>query len=1791
MVALCRPTCRRSRSQKRWAIVTMVAMLISPAGGPAFVPTVSAQVPVGAGFTLNAGDLRFIFRQIQIAQAHSANPLNPLVGTGPNQIAEPRLPFGLRTVDGSFNHLDTTTAGKSDELFPRMTEKKFREAENGTSYEQLQGTVTDRQPRIISNLIADQTQRNPSARAIAGCRIATDPPGGPLCTTLADPLGTLPIGNVAPDAGLSAPFNSMFTFFGQFFDHGLDLVNKGGNGTVFVPLQPDDPLFVTPTAANPNPPNFMMMTRATVDAEHEATNQTTPFVDQNQTYTSHPSHQAFLREYALDTGGRPRATGRLIDGDGGNIGNWNEVKAQAKAMLGIVLVDADVNDVPLLVTDPYGHLRRNAQGFPMAVLTNGNPVVLTPNGNQASSTLRKTNHQFLNDIAHNAVPGPGLTPDAGPGISEVINGVVTPAQPAGTYDDDLLGIHFVTGDGRGNENIALTAVHQVFHAEHNRLQANIDTLIHTPSFGLTAAEVLAWETTDSASGWDYGERLFQASRFVTEMQYQHLVFEEFARKIAPSINAFIGDGINFVPTINPAIVAEFAHQTYRLGHSMLTETIARTAPNGTEYDIPLLDGFLNPAEYNRGANGQTISAAEAAGAIFQGGTRQVGMEIDEFVTEAVRNRLLGLPLDLAVLNLSRGRSEGVAPLNVIRNELFLRTGDFALTPYADWFDFSLNMRHPESLANFVAAYGKHATLASPTLTMAERRAAALALVGDPASGTLPNPDFMFLSAAESGVDDIDLWIGGLAEKPNPFGGLLGPTFNHVFEIQLENLQDGDRFYYLERLDGLNLLSQLEGNSFAELISRNTTLTGPSADVFARPDMIFNMSAQKLPGEQGCIAVTGGCAIVDDPATDDPNTVEAGSDPDERFELIRMPNGTIRYAGPAHVIFNGRNDAVPDRIFSSEGDDTLRGNAGDDVIEGGAGNDNHLGGDGDDILTDTFGEDVIKGGPGNDAISGGSGPFDLLQGNDGIDFIVGGNDESEVFGGPGDDIIYMGAGLSESVGGAGDDWMEGTISPASIAIGDDNNQFQNDPNGGNDILVAGPGDMDFDAEGGDDIMVGTVLPTHRFEGMLGFDWVTYRGETLPVDADMAITGAIAVNAPLNENRDRFDLAEGLSGSAQDDLLRGDDRTAAELANDGLSGTFPNHHVLTQAGIARILGLAAILPAGATTWGEGNIILGGAGSDLLEGRGGNDILDGDRWLNVQLVGVLTDGTVKTVDSLQALKADVFAGRLKPGAISFVRSIVTSGSAGIDTARFSGPRADYTIQGPNNAGIVTVTDNVGDDGVDTIRNVEQLQFPANDGPDGIPRSGDETVFETISTGNNPPTGGPVLSQTLPQENEQLQANPGAAQNFGIADADGIQGGTFALQWQQGPAGGGGFVNIAGANARQFTPMQAQVGQLLRVIVSYTDGSGRQESVASAASGVVGDVFVGTAAADNYTGTAGRDDASGAGGNDILNTGDAADVVSGGAGSDTLTTGAGNDTATGGGGNDVVNTGSGDDIIRFNENDGFDNVNGGAGVDEIRALANGVQIGLAALSEVETITANGNNNVTIQGSDAANTLDFSAVTLTGIISINGNAGNDNITGSAVADTINGNDGTDTINGGGGADNINGGGDADTLNGEGGNDTIDGGGAADQINGGAGTDTITGGAGADTINGAGDNDTINGDGGNDVITGGAGNDTMTVSAANTLDNDVFVFAAGFGGDTIIGFGATQSATVGQDLLDLRAIGITAANFAASVTIAGQGNNTVITVRLPGTATVTGTITLNGVQQATVTVADFIVTP
>ena len=95
-------------------------------------------------------------------------------------------------------------------------------------------------------------------------------------------------------------------------------------------------------------------------------NTTTSYVDQNQTYASHASHQVFLRQYELDANGRPVATGNLIEGANGGMATWGEVKAQA-LMLGILLTDQDVGKVPLLRTDAYGNFIPNAQGYAQVI--------------------------------------------------------------------------------------------------------------------------------------------------------------------------------------------------------------------------------------------------------------------------------------------------------------------------------------------------------------------------------------------------------------------------------------------------------------------------------------------------------------------------------------------------------------------------------------------------------------------------------------------------------------------------------------------------------------------------------------------------------------------------------------------------------------------------------------------------------------------------------------------------------------------------------------------------------------------------------------------------------------------------------------------------------------------------------------------------------------------------------------------------------------------------------------------------------------------------------------------------------------------------------------------------------------------------------------------------------------------------------------------------------------------------------------------------------------------------------
>ena len=356
---------RRRRATSVIATLAVAAATVLQAV-VATAPAGAVQAAPGAGFTVTAGDLTFILKQIRISERHSAtltatNPCGTLVGPNANQIPDRLTAYGLRTVDGSCNNLfpGRETFAASDQIFPRYTSPKFRAAEDSlfgsgpTTYAQKTGDVFDSKPRTVSNLIVDQTSTNPAAIEAAQFPVRTQGNGGVVaCTTDPDPSAgtpgvpadcvpshkTLFIPNVTTDVGLSPPYNSMFTFFGQFFDHGVDQTVKSG-ANVYVPLKADDPLRTLGPDGKAGtgdevPANqaFMVLTRAqnqpgpdgilgddpntpqdeSADDVQNASNTDSPWVDQSQTYTSHASHQVFLREYDMVAGsaGRQRQAAR-----------------------------------------------------------------------------------------------------------------------------------------------------------------------------------------------------------------------------------------------------------------------------------------------------------------------------------------------------------------------------------------------------------------------------------------------------------------------------------------------------------------------------------------------------------------------------------------------------------------------------------------------------------------------------------------------------------------------------------------------------------------------------------------------------------------------------------------------------------------------------------------------------------------------------------------------------------------------------------------------------------------------------------------------------------------------------------------------------------------------------------------------------------------------------------------------------------------------------------------------------------------------------------------------------------------------------------------------------------------------------------------------------------------------------------------------------------------------------------------------------------------------------------------
>src|SRR5207244_574937 len=136
----------------------------------------------------------------------------------------------------------------------------------------------------------------------------------------------------------------------------------------------------------------------------------------------------------------------------------------------------------------------------------------------------------------------------------------------------------------------------------------------------------------------------------------------------------------------------------------------------------------------------------------------------------------------------------------------------------------------------------------------------------------------------------------------------------------------------------------------------------------------------------------------------------------------------------------------------------------------------------------------------------------------------------------------------------------------------------------------------------------------------------------------------------------------------------------------------------AGLRACLGTAfagpdGILGTADDKFDQGNIILGGDGSDILEGRGGNDLLDGDMWLNVRIaINNPAPGLPTTVNSMQDLVPYMMSGAINPGQLQIVRELkpgpAVTTPASFDTAVFSDNFANYTVT--TVAGVTTVTHN---------------------------------------------------------------------------------------------------------------------------------------------------------------------------------------------------------------------------------------------------------------------------------------------------------------------------------------------------------------------------------------------------------------------------------------------------------------------------------------------------------------------
>ncbi len=328
------------------------------------------------------------------------------------------------------------------------------------------------------------------------------------------------------------------------------------------------------------------------------------------------------------------------------------------------------------------------------------------------------------------------------------------------------------------------------------------------------------------------EELYQQARQIVIGELQAITFNEF-------LPALFGTGIvsqytGYDSTVDPSIANEFSNAAYRFGHTMLSSELLRLDENGNVADeghIALLNAFFNPSELEQ--NG--------VDSLLRGATVNVAQEIDNELVDDVRNFLFGPPgaggFDLASLNIQRGRDHGLADYNSTRVALGLE----AVQRFSDISS------DPEVAAKLEALYGT--------------------------------------------VDNIDLWVGGLAEDHLP-GSSMGETFTAIIVDQFERLRDGDRFWYENVFSG-DALAQISGTTLADVIERNSNVSGLQENVFFAPTVMRLDLAETGSSDVTVREKNGNLEVVDNKTR---QVIGSQSlDSVERLMLTSTSNGSQRVA--------------------------------------------------------------------------------------------------------------------------------------------------------------------------------------------------------------------------------------------------------------------------------------------------------------------------------------------------------------------------------------------------------------------------------------------------------------------------------------------------------------------------------------------------------------------------------------------------------------------------------------------------------------------------------------------------------------------------------------------------------------------------------------------------------------------------------------------------------------------------------------------------------------------------------